>query len=997
MTIKLPTVETNDPSTSNIYNVNVTSGSVSLTIKPGTITSNDSVPPLSNISRYGFIYSSTLTSASTLVRGASGATDKGTDLTATNQPTSYPFAMPSYSLSGLSSGQVYYYRAYAVRGADVAYGAVKQFTAQQDPKSCRAVLGSSYPEHVEYNGVTYPTVGIGSQCWLAKNLQTTNGINSGDLYYVGPTSGYLYNWNAALKGTDVTTLPVRGICPEGWHVATTAEYNTLKSYMQGQSAYVCSGGIAKALAYTSGWNSSSTTCTPGNDQSSNNASGFSAYPAGIYSNSSLSNYNMTAYIWTTNGYFYLSNTSTNVSNSESLIKNWRMAVRCVYGSAAPTVSTSTSSPTVTYTGASSVGGSVHNNGGLSISAKGIVYSSSNTTPTVGGSGCSTKTSSSSSASFTVSLSSLTPGTIYYYRAYATNSKGTTYGEVKSFTTQNASYVTNYYDSNSGAITGTTKTSAIIWGKGYGISSDPIERKGFYLYKKNSSGSFDQVFDANYDAIGTYSISGGYSVTLGNSSDNGFYMIVNGLEPGATYKYMAEIKGQNSGWWYPGKVQSSSNGIKSQAFTTYKAPAVTTQDAVTNFTGSSMSVTLKGKVTNAGIPDDQTKQGLLIAESSSNLDIAHYTTEGFNRRDVSRNSNGEFQRSGLTPYDANTTYYYRAYAYNTTSRDTVYGTIKSFTTPAKVSNVSMADNYANAYYYSTEVKKDSVRVYVNATAPSNAPVYRYGIVYSTSNTTPTVGGANCSVQWSTNQSFWVTNLGYNVKYYMRAVAYNSANWNGSQTYTYAPVSNIRIIRTKLVCGTNLIDQDGNTYMTGMVGSKCWMKNNLKARHYDNTLNYSTSGAGPIITNIGSSSSSAYSSTTQYAYYPGGAVNNVGGTSYSEGLGLLYNYPATSGEGVSDIRPGQGICPRGWHIPTTEDIDDARTHFSSFAPQYAGYASNGSSYSGLGTLGNYYSTKTFTSNGATYHTYIKVESSSPTSATTGNGWLGHIGVSVRCVQD
>ena len=998
MTIKLPTVETNEPTTANIYDVNVTSGTVSLKIKPGTITSNDSVPPLSNISRYGFIYSSTLSTASTLVRGASGATDKGTNLTAANQPASYPFTMTSYSLSDLSSGQVYYYRAYAVRGADVVYGAVKQFTAQQDPKSCKAVLGNSYPEHVEYDGMTYPTVGIGSQCWLAQNLQTTTNISSSDRYYVGDISGYLYNWNAALKGTDVTTLPVRGICPEGWHVATTAEYNTLKSYMQGQSAYVCSGGIANALAYTSGWTSSSTTCTPGYDQSSNNASGFSAYPGGYY-NSGHNNYHSTAYIWTTNGYFYLSNSSTNVGNATSIQKYWRMPVRCVYGSAAPTVSTSTTAPTVSYNSASSVGGSVHNNGGLSVSAKGIVYSSSNSTPTVGGSGCSTKTSSASSTNFTVTLSSLNPGTLYYYRAYATNSKGTTYGEVKSFTTQEASYVTNWYSDNSGAITEISKTSAIIWGKCYPASGDPIQYKGFILYKKNSSGTFDQVFDEYYSSPGTHTITGGYTVTLGNSSttENGFYMIVDGLEPGATYKYMAEVKGQNSGWWYPGKVQSSTSGIKSQEFTTYKAPAVTTQTAVTDFTGSSMSATLKGKLTDAGIPANETKQGILIAGSSSNLDIAHYTTTGtFNRNEATCNSNGEFSR-GVTLWDANTTYYYRAYAYNTTSGDTVYGTIKSFTTPAKVSDVYMGDNYANAYYYSTEVRKDSVRVYVGATAPSNAPVYRYGIVYSTSNTTPTVGGTNCSVQWSTSQAFWVENLAYNTKYYMRAVAYNSANWNGSQTYTYAPVSNIRIIRTKLVCGSILTDQDGNTYQTGMVGSRCWMKNNLKAKHYDNTLNYSTSGSGPIITNIGSTSSSAYSSTTKYAYYPNGSVNNVGGTSYSSGLGLLYNYPATSGQDISGLRTGQGICPRGWHIPTYEDITNAKNNFSSFAPQYAGSAQNGSNYPDFGTKGCYYSTGTFTSEGDTYHRILQVEASSPSSATTNTGFSAWRGASVRCVQD
>ena len=233
--------------------------------------------------------------------------------------------------------------------------------------------------------------------------------------------------------------------------------------------------------------------------------------------------------------------------------------------------------------------------------------------------------------------------------------------------------------------------------------------------------------------------------------------------------------------------------------------------------------------------------------------------------------------------------------------------------------------------------------------------------------------------------------------MRAVAYNSGNWDGSQTYTYAPVTNIRIIRTKLVCGSILTDQDGNTYQTGMVGSRCWMKNNLKAKHYDNTLNYSTNGIGPIITNIGGTSSSDYSSTTQYAYYPNGSVNNVGSNSYTSGLGLLYNYPATSGQGISGLREGQGICPRGWHIPTEADITNAQNNFSSFAPQFAGYASGGSNYLNFGTQGYYYSTMTHSNNGAIYHHFIGVNSSSPTSATTTTGLLGGCATSVRCVQD
>lgn len=48
----------------------------------------------------------------------------------------------------------------------------------------------------------------------------------------------------------------RGICPEGWHIPSVAEWDTLVRYVSGQQEYLCNGYtayIAKALASTEGW------------------------------------------------------------------------------------------------------------------------------------------------------------------------------------------------------------------------------------------------------------------------------------------------------------------------------------------------------------------------------------------------------------------------------------------------------------------------------------------------------------------------------------------------------------------------------------------------------------------------------------------------------------------------------------------------------------------------------------------------------------------------
>ncbi len=77
-----------------------------------------------------------------------------------------------------------------------------------------------------------------------------------------------------------------------------------------------------------------------------------------------------------------------------------------------------------------LGGTISNDGGASINERGIVYGTSPNPTTssnkiIVGSGI---------GSFNINLSSLTPNTTYYVRAYANNSAGTAYGNERTFTT-----------------------------------------------------------------------------------------------------------------------------------------------------------------------------------------------------------------------------------------------------------------------------------------------------------------------------------------------------------------------------------------------------------------------------------------------------------------------------------------------------------------------------------------------------------------------------------
>jgi len=161
----------------------------------------------------------------------------------------------------------------------------------------------------DFDNNIYNTVQIGNQCWMRENLRTTHYANGdtilegGELYSSNQpyrytphndvntisTYGYRYNWNAVMHGANSSeTNPsgVQGICPDGWHVPSIAEWQQLSDYVSSVYAYRCDereSYIAKALASATDWGITNTTfdCVIGNNTEANNATGFSALPAGI--------------------------------------------------------------------------------------------------------------------------------------------------------------------------------------------------------------------------------------------------------------------------------------------------------------------------------------------------------------------------------------------------------------------------------------------------------------------------------------------------------------------------------------------------------------------------------------------------------------------------------------------------------------------------------------------------------------------------------------------
>ncbi len=94
----------------------------------------------------------------------------------------------------------------------------------------------------------------------------------------------------------------------------------------------------------------------------------------------------------------------------------------------------TTSPVTVSGGLATGGGEITDDGRSPITAAGLAWSSTNTTPTLADD---TTKNALSGKTFTATISGLEPSTTYYFRAYATNAVGTAYGEVVTVTTDNS--------------------------------------------------------------------------------------------------------------------------------------------------------------------------------------------------------------------------------------------------------------------------------------------------------------------------------------------------------------------------------------------------------------------------------------------------------------------------------------------------------------------------------------------------------------------------------
>jgi uncharacterized protein (TIGR02145 family) len=436
----------------------------------------------------------------------------------------------------------------------------------------------------------------------------------------------------------------------------------------------------------------------------------------------------------------------------------------------PTLTT-TAISSITTTSASS-GGNITDDGGAEVTARGVCWGTA-TKPEITGS----KTSDSKGiGSFTSSITSLTPNTKYYVRAYATNSEGTAYGNEQSFTT-NAVVGATVTTTTPSSVTSTTAVS------GGNISNDggaAITARGVCW------GSA-----ANPVATGSHTTDG--------TGTGSFTSNITGLTPGATYHVRAYAT-NSFGTAYGADLQFNALAVVPTVTTTaISAPTQTTATSGGNVTADGGSaVTARGVCWTSGaadpvVTDSHTSDGTGTGIFTSNL-------------------------TGLTP---NTTYKVRAYATNAIG--TAYGAVVPLTTsPILLATVTTAA--VSTFTASGAVTGGDV------TASGGGTITARGVCYGTTANPDITGTVTTDGTGTGAFTSTLSGLTDGTVYYVRAYATNSVGTAyGTQVQLLTMVSDAEgflyktvLINNKVWMAENLRTKkyNDNSDVTNITDGAAW---------------------------------------------------------------------------------------------------------------------------------------------------------------------------------
>ena len=186
---------------------------------------------------------------------------------------------------------------------------------------------------------------------------------------------------------------------------------------------------------------------------------------------------------------------------------------------------------------------------------------------------------------------------------------------------------------------------------------------------------------------------------------------------------------------------------------------------------------------------------------------------------------------------------------------------------------------------------------NITSDGAAAVTARGVCWSTSSN-PTINNSK-TTDGSGIGSFTssITGLSVNTTYYVKAYATNSAGtaYGNEISFTTSAIAND--------CGT-VTDIDGNVYNAVRIGNQCWMKENLKTKHYSN---------GEPIPNKQNDADWQISEQGAFSVYPHDGLTGINSDDEMvAAYGLYYNWYTVVNQ--------NNLCPSGWHVPSDNDWNE-----------------------------------------------------------------------------
>jgi hypothetical protein len=539
---------------------------------------------------------------------------------------------------------------------------------------------------------------------------------------------------------------------------------------------------------------------------------------------------------TTNTLYYVRAYATNCNGTSY---GTQVTFTTVAGVSLPTVTT-TAVTNITTTTATS-GGNVTADGGATVTARGVCWSTSANPTTANNK----TTDGTGTGTFTSSLTGLTANTLYYVRAYATNSAGTAYGAQVTFTTVAGGTLATVTTT---AVTNITTTTATSGGNVTADGGTTVTARGVCW---STSANPTTANSKTTDGTGT----GTFTSSLTGLTANTLY-------------YVRAYATNSAGTAYGAQV----------TFTTlnYSLPTVTTT-AVTNITTT--TATSGGNVTSDG-GATVTARGVCWSTSANPTTANNKTSNG--------TGTGSFT-SSLTGLTANTLYYVRAYATNSTG--TAYGNQVTFTTLAN--SLPTVTTAAVSNITATTAKSGG-----NVTAAGGSNVTARGVCWRTS---PNPTTSNSHTHNGTGTGSFTSNLtglSPNTLYYVRAYATNSSGTSYGNQVTFTTLSSLPTVTTTAITnitqttaksGGNVTYGGGSTVTSRGV---CWKTSPNPTKSNSHTNN--GSGTGSFTSNI-------TGLTPNTLYYVRAYATNSYGTTYGNQL----TFTTLPNSKIDTLPPGGSI--------------------------------------------------------------------------------------------